>query len=410
MILKVIRMIVLGSLAACGAPEDGAGSRLADLEVRHDDPTDLPMAGLSQEQLTRFRSGDAEFDASARDTQGLGPLFVRARCSACHEGDSKGPGSVQKFVLVTADGITPQADQSALAYGHTARTQLAAGATIGITPPNAADVKVTTRIGLAVFARGFIEAIDGPAIEAGAQSQATRDDGISGRVSYVAWRSSANPLSLTHDFAPGDEGLIGRFGNKARSPSIDDFVADAYQGDMGLTSPLRPSELPNPNGLADDGKPGIDVTLEQVELVADYVRLLDIPMRQDTRDAGAELFATVRCSVCHTPALQTRADYPIAQLAGIEAPVYSDLLLHDMGDALADGIAEESASGREWRTAPLIGLRHLRGLMHDGRAETVADAIVAHRGNGSEANDCIDRYERLTTAERDELVAFVQGL
>ncbi|MEZ0310443.1 MAG: di-heme oxidoredictase family protein [Myxococcota bacterium] len=400
----------MGLMAACGDAGDDAAARLADLEVRGDDPTDLPLAALSSEQLSRFRAGDAEFDESARETQGLGPLFVRARCSACHENDSKGPGAVQKFVLVLADGITPQEDQSALPYGHTGRTQLAAGATVGITPPGSSNVKVTTRLGLAVFGRGFIEAVDAGAIEAGAASQTTRDDGISGRVNYVAWRSRANPLSLTHDYAPGDQGLIGRFGTKARSPTIDDFVADAYQGDMGLTSPLRPFELPNPDALEDDEKPGVDVTLEQVELVADYVRLLDMPVRGDLAGPGAGLFESVRCSACHTPSMPTRADYPIPQLAGVDASIYSDLLLHDMGDGLADGIAEESADGREWRTAPLIGLRHLRGFMHDGRAKTVADAIEAHRGGGSEANDSVDRYERLTDTERGELVTFVQRL
>src|SRR5205085_277600 len=116
------------------------------------------------------------------------------------------------------------------------------------------------------------------------------------------------------------------------------FTADAYQGDMGLTSPLRPTELPNPENLTDDRKPGIDLPLETINLTSDYVRLLAIPPR--TAAPGAELFERALCAACHVPSLKTRADYPIAALAGIDAPVYSDLLLHDLGDALADGLAE----------------------------------------------------------------------
>ncbi len=392
---------------ACGKPKDEENQILDGIEVIRADPSDAPLKGLSAEQRARFLAGDTKFDEAARTSQGLGPLFIRSRCSACHEDDTRGPGSVQKFAVVEADGYTP-GDQSALVYGHTTRNQLAAGAVTGVTPPE--GTKVSTRFGPAVFGRGYIEAVDDGAIEDNARNQEARTDGISGRINYVTYHSQPNPLSQTHRYAAGASNLIGRFGVKARIAVIDDFVADAYQGDMGLTSPMRPEELPNPDGLTDDDKPGPDISLEQVELVADYVRVIDIPKRAAAEASALRLFAQTRCDVCHTPALPTRADYPIPQLAGIDAPIYSDLLIHDMGTELADGLTDESAGSREWRTAPLMGLRHLRSYLHDGRATTVAQAIEAHAGPGSEANDSIERYRGLSDEDREALLSFVDSL
>ena len=105
-----------------------------------------------------------------------------------------------------------------------------------------------------------------------------------------------------------------------------------------------------------------------------------------------------------------RADYPIALLAGIDAPIFSDMLLHDMGDLLADGVADESASARQWRTAPLIGMRHQKGYMHDGRAATIEQAILSHEGPGSEANDSAARFKGLSLEERKALIDFVKSL
>src|SRR4030095_2977307 len=133
-----------------------------------------------------------------------------------------------------------------------------------------------------------------------------------------------------------------------------DFTGDALQGDMGITSPLRPNELPNPDGLTDDAKAGIDVPLESVQQRADYMGMIAIPRRESLPQRGAALFAQAKCDACHVPALKTRADYPIAALAGIDAPVFTDFLLHDMGDALADGVSgpDGEAGPRDWRSAP----------------------------------------------------------
>jgi CxxC motif-containing protein (DUF1111 family) len=205
-------------------------------------------------------------------------------------------------------------------------------------------------------------------------------------------------------------GLIGRFGVKARLATLDDVVADALQGDLGLTTSLRPSELRNPDGLADDLLPGVDVPDAQLAELVEYTRLLDVPPRSAPDSRGAALFDSVGCAVCHVPSLRTRADWPTPQLAGIDAPVFTDLLLHDMGADLADGQEEEGAGPREFRTAPLIGLGYLRAFLHDGRATTLREALLAHGGPGSEAAGTVQRFQALAPADQEALLTFLAGL
>jgi CxxC motif-containing protein (DUF1111 family) len=181
---------------------------------------------------------------------------------------------------------------------------------------------------------------------------------------------------------------------------------------MSITSPLRPNELPNPDGVTDDMHAGVDLTADDVNLAADYVRLLELPLRPDVDDGddGAALFEEIGCATCHVPTLHTRADWPIAALADIDAPIYSDLLLHDMGAQLADGVTDGLAGPQQWRTAPLIGLRHLRAYLHDGRAATIEDAIIAHGTTDSEAAEVTRAFLELDADDRDALLAFVEAL
>jgi CxxC motif-containing protein (DUF1111 family) len=390
-------------LAAAGC---GGGSP-APVRVVADDPTDVPLRAASAAELRTFMIGDATFDLVYLPPDGLGPNYVRSSCSSCHAAAGKGPGSVQKMALVDADGVTSLADQSALAWGHTVRPYAAGGATTPLLPPADPRVKRSLRLGVPVFGRGYVDAVDDAAIVAAAAAQAQRADGIHGRINRVTFASEANPDTRYHHHEKGETGLIGRFGVKARIATIDEFVADAAQGDMSITSPMRPDELPNPDGKTDDDKPGVDLSIDAVNVMADYMRLLEIPARTPPGGNGAALFASTGCDVCHLPSLRTRADYPIAALAGIDAPLYSDLLLHDMGDALADGLTDGNAGSRDWKTAPLVGLRHFHAFLHDGRAATVEDAILAHGGEGAAA---ADRYRALSAADHAALIAFVQSL
>jgi CxxC motif-containing protein (DUF1111 family) len=399
--LRPLLVLALGACSDAGTPPapDGPSSTLLNA-------SDVPLDGLSSEDVAKFNDGDALFDLPFRPADGLGPLFIRTACSSCHEEGSRGPGLVQKMVLVEADGITPAADQSALAFGHTVRQGMAAGATTPITPPQAGNVKVTTRLGPPVLGRGYIEAVDEAELVRLEAEQATRSDGIHGKIGRAPFESVPNADPA---FGAYQQGVVvtGRLGLKARIASIDDFTADAFQGDMGLTTPMRPIELVNPDGLADDRRAGVDLTQGHIDRISFYLRRIAIPRRIGLTDQGAALFEQTACAVCHVPSLRTRASYPIAQLAGIDAPIYSDLLLHDMGAALADGMTDGGASATAWRTAPLIGLRFQSTFLHDGRVQSVTDAVLAHDG---EAREAARAFRALSDADQRALIELVEAL
>jgi CxxC motif-containing protein (DUF1111 family) len=287
-----------------------------------------------------------------------------------------------------------------LPFGNVVRPRAITGAE-PLLPPDDPSVREELRLGPAVFGRGYLEAVSDAQLLAWEAEQRERGDGISGRAHRVARQSAVELPSWLPE--------LGRFGLKARIASLDEFVADALVGDMGITSPLRPVEPPNPSGMTDDGRPGVDVDRNVVAEIADYVRFLAIPLRTSGVD-GAELFEQMRCGVCHVPSVRTRDDHPVPALRDVEVALFTDLLLHDMGEGLADGIADGDASPREWRTAPLMGLRHQRRLLHDGRAQTVADAIEAHASEGSEANDSVARVRALSSEDRNILIAYVESL
>ncbi len=401
--MKIVFIITAAAtLLGCGtddgaAPPDGSTSTLTNAK-------DVPIDGLSAADVAQFHRGDDLFDVPFREVDGLGPLFIRSSCGACHSNGLRGPGLVQKMAVVDADGVTAAVDQSELPFGHTLRQGLAAGAMTPLTAPMSADVKVSIRIGPPVLGRGYLEAIDDSEILRVASEQAGRSDAIHGKVAMTTFASvpSGDGFSTYQTNDP----VIGRFGLKARIGTLDDFSADAFQGDMGLTTPMRPTELPNPDGLTDDKRAGVDLDQEHIDRVTFYVRRIAIPKRT-LSDAGKQLFDQLACSGCHVPAMHTRANFPIASLADIDAPVYTDMLLHDMGDALADGMVDGGADSRAWRTAPLIGLRFETLYLHDGRAASVTDAITAHAG---EAAASAAAFAALSQSDRDTLVAFVEAL
>jgi len=378
------------------------------------DPADQPLVGLARAELDRFRAGDKLFGRTFAIAEGLGPLYIRSACSACHRQAGSGPGDVQKFQIVDPATRAPIQDAPELAFGRTERPFAVAGATRPLLAPAPLPghaLVQSRRVGPTVAGRGYIEAVLDSEIERVAALQAARTDGIHGRINRVTYHSQAVAgVALPH--TSGETGLVGRFGFKARVATLDDFAADAFQGDMGLTSPMRPDELPNPDGLRDDEKAGPDLGAELVTLAAYYVRTLEIPARTGavSAEGGAAAFAAADCAVCHVPTLRTRSDFPVVQVADILAPIYSDLLLHDMGEELADRQTDENAGPRDWRTSPLIGLRFQSAYLHDGRAGSVEAAILKHAGAGSEANGSVEKFKALAPAERAALLSFVQGL
>lgn len=375
------------SVGLVGCGEDASTLRRLDAGPPRSE-RDFPITGIGAE-VTGFFEGDRVFDTVFQPADGLGPLFVNPSCGICHLNGGRGPGAVFKMSMVEADGVTPSADQSALPWGHSVRDGLAAGARTPIEPPQRLNVKVTPRFSIPLMGRGYLEAVADAEIRRVAAEQAARTDGIHGRTNILA------------------DGSIGRFGVKARIATLEEFSAAAFQEDMGLTSPLRPIELLNPDGLIDDDKPGVDIDQDALDQVTYYVRRVAIPPRAAVGATGRALFDEAFCSVCHVPTLSTRSDAAVSALADIDAPIYSDLLLHDMGPALADGIVESQAGSRDFRTAPLIGMGVIHNFLHDGSVVTVEEAIEAHAGEAAPSRQAFDHF---SFADRQALVEFVTSL
>lgn len=393
-------LTILSVLLVCSCTN--VDSEPSDTAEKHDarviriDRADVPIEGLPLPLLERFRAGDELFEAIFREIDGLGPLYARASCSDCHAGDGRGPGSVTRVGRLDP---TQSEDtlRALLPFGDMERPYAVSGA-LPLLVSEDLGLRKTRRLPPAVFGRGYIEAVADRSIWDNARRARRPGSPIRGRVAFLA------P-------GPNEAPRIGRFGLKARAADLLSFSADALQGDMGLTSSYRPSEPANPGGVLDDAKPGIDVPDEQIELLADYVRLLALPERRLPRDTrGAQLFVAVECGECHVPSLRTRADAPLSIFADIDAPIYSDLLLHDMGEELSDGITEGAAGPRDWRTAPLMGMRFQSAFLHDGRAANVEQAILLHGGDGSEAADSVAAFLALSDKDRRALLSFVQEL
>jgi CxxC motif-containing protein (DUF1111 family) len=385
-------LLFFAAMASCNFSTSGdtaeARSSTPTRKVKVDLPG-LPLARLTPRELERFKQGDALFEATVRESDGLGPLYVRDACAACHAGDGRGPGLVVKVAPRNGD---PGLAARLLPFGSTERPYTTAGAKTALLAPTHPQLMETPRLPPAVFGRGYLEAIADSDIERLAMQAQQRTGSERGRPNRLA------------------SGAIGRFGLKARLATLLDFAADALSGDMGVSSPRKPQEPSGPEGLRDDAKPGVDFSLEQVALLGDYVRALQIPERQATAERSSALFEAARCALCHVPSFTTAPTFPVAALAGVQARVYTDLLLHDLGEALSDGLTEEGAGPRDFRTAPLMGLRFLPSLMHDGRAKTVLEAIAAHGEPDSEARDSVAAFRALPELDQRELVKFVETL
>jgi CxxC motif-containing protein (DUF1111 family) len=213
------------------------------------------------------------------------------------------------------------------------------------------------------------------------------------------------------DDAPSGGQKVGRFGWKSQVASLFHFSADAYLNEMGITTPFFPDEsCPQGNCtlLACDPIPGVDDDLEDLELFTDFMRFLAPPARPRTtrtRARSSKLFAQAGCADCHVPTLKSGPS-EVAALSERSFQPYSDFLLHDMGD-LGDGIEQAGASGREMRTAPLWGIRVVTRFMHDGRAGSIEEAILAHDGQGRAARD---KFKSLPGDAKAKLLAYVARL
>jgi CxxC motif-containing protein (DUF1111 family) len=393
LVIAVVAFTVACDQLTTVAPADG-------------DVFDGPVDGLSGAELAAFARGDAEFERQFAPNTGLGPIFNDVSCATCHSGDGRGQLRNALFRIgSSSDGF----------LSELGGPQIQDKAIPGVDPEQIpSGHAVSVRLPPPVFGAGLIEAIRESDILANADSLDANGDGISGRPNYV-------PVAA---FVPATEPgagavRLGRFGRKAQNSALLQQVVEAYLQDMGITSPFLPTENRNPrSGVpveAVDRVGDPEISESVVQAVTHYVRALAPPEPggdTERRIEGRALFSQVQCATCHVPSFTTGSS-PLSALSNRTVTLYSDLLLHDMGDALADQRPDGQASGREWRTAPLWGLRLMRRflngealLLHDGRARTVEEAILLH---GGEALPSRTAFQALTASQRAALLDFVES-
>lgn len=360
------------------------------------------ISGLTKDEQSRFAAGREVFVENETVADGVGPVFNDDSCGACHVSPATGGGGIR---TVTRFGRRARGAFDALAgLGGSLLQSQGIGAQgecdfVAETVPAEANVTALRRT-TPLFGLGLVDALDDRTLLDLAARQRARTPATAGRARYVA------------DAVAGGQ-RVGRFGWKAQVPSLLHFSGDAYLNEMGITTPFFPDEncpqgdcsLLRCDPVADPEDDGADVFL-----FADFMSFLAPPPRGDAagrravRD-GQRVFERVGCADCHVPTLKT-GWHETAALREREFTAYSDFLLHDMG-SLGDGIAQDGATGREMRTAPLWGLRTITSFLHDGRATTLEAAILAHDGQGAVSRD---RFRALGTDDRRALLRFLRSL
>ncbi|WP_439344403.1 di-heme oxidoreductase family protein [Vacuolonema iberomarrocanum] len=408
-----------------------------------------PAPNLDDYWADRHAVGDLAFEAAfvtapANVNPGLGPLFNGASCGGCHIRNGRGmPERGQRVVRVSqqtpddeafsfpdhdfaAEAIAPGGNAPAVpgigtqlqeesVYGYEPEAIVEVewqeqqgmygdGAPYALRSPQVTlswsdgtplpeeGIAVSNRIPPPVFGTGLLEAIPESEIMQQADPQDHDGDGISGRPNRV-WNVTQQGETL------------GRFGWKANTPDLLQQSASAYVNDMGVTNPLFP---------ASDGTEDIDEGI--LEVAAIYVQTLAVPARTLVDDAqvqrGEQLFADANCVACHRTDIRT-GSHEIPALANQFIHPYTDLLLHDMGNELADGRPDFQADGNEWRTPPLWGIGLAQtvlpysGYLHDGRARTLAEAILWHGGESEESREA---FRTMEEGDRLALIRFLRSL
>lgn len=448
------------------AAEPGEHRSAGDTTVTKSDRNafSLPSANLSPSRRLDFSVGNSFFRSpwviapsttTARD--GLGPLFNTNACQNCHIKDGRGhppkagdSNAVSMLVRLSIPDAAEYAEHIAKlglepepVYG----TQLQDMAVPGVAPegkvrveydamtvhfrdgtpiqlrrptlritqlgygPMHPQTRTSARIAPPMIGLGLLEAIPVSAILANADPEDKKGTGISGRANWV-WDDAQQKT------------VLGRFGWKAAQPSINQQNAHALSGDMGLTSSLKKNDdctpaqtdcLNAPNGEGPEGEPEVSDNI--LRLITFYTRNLGVPARRDAGDAqvlqGKNLFFKAGCQQCHTPQFTTGPDASEPELANQVIRPYTDLLLHDMGEGLADNLSEFQASGQEWRTPPLWGIGLTKVVsghtqfLHDGRARNLMEAVLWHGGEAQAAQRQVLAFD---AEQRAALLAFLNSL
>ncbi len=360
-----------------------------------------PLPGLRDVDLARFRAGLVLFDKVYTPQEGLGPTFNENQCSACHTRPASGGTSGFERVVKATRFTAPTAcDPLREEGGANVRSQAtpllhARGVHGESIPSRATEVGRFTPPFL--FGLGLVEAIPDARILAAEDPDDRNEDGISGRAGRTP------------------DGRVARFGRKAEFATVREFVESALRLEMGLTTPGDTMDAVNGKAVppAVDPVPDPEANPTSVALLTAFVRLLAVPAplppvttaQRDTVAEGRRIFTALGCAGCHTPVLRTGTASDVPALNGRAVPLYSDLLLHDMGPALAD-VCGYTATPAELRTEPLMGVGRRDRLLHDGRTDDLREAILAH---GGEAQRSRDEFARLPWLRQEYLVIFLRS-
>lgn len=376
------------------------------IDGRTQEPLPLPggpLRGITPAEFSEFRLGLDDFTEVETAEEGLGPAFNGTSCAVCHNVPAIGGGGV---ILEVRAGYR-DSDGRARGLNEAGDTliHMLSIPSHSCQPVIPDDVTVIARRApIPLFGAGLVEAIPDEALRALEDPDDRDRDGVSGRAAIVV------------DLATGTR-RVGRFGWKAQHATLLAFGADAYRNEMGITNALFPNEfafgiagtqmrycdpIPDPEDRPDPAtrRRGIDNFESFMKLLAPVPRA-----RADaTTLAGERTFAAIGCAACHVPSLTTGpSSNPLFDRRPV--PLFSDLLLHDIGTG--DGIEQAAAAAAEIRTPALWGLRFRRPLLHDGSAATIAEAILRHRGEAEIARRGV---ERLSPDDRETLLAFLRAL
>ena len=329
-------------------------------------------------------------------------------------GTDGGEGNVGAFRITITPSDLPEppsvsdtsaSDGSATISGYTATNgQYPDGTPYSLRKPvyafaGTAPSHFSARLAPPLVGMGLLEAITESSVMALSDPDDADNDGISGRPQIII------------DPETG-QSRLGRFGYKGSNARVAHQLAGALNGDIGITTSVFP--------VLDDGTTGTGsgISDADLDLMTRYTSLLGVQARRNLNDAqalqGETLFASAGCAKCHTPQFTTSSTHPMAELREQTISPYTDLLLHDMGPGLADNMGEGIAAGSEWRTAPLWNLGHTAGVnedgeayLHDGRAETLEEAILWH---GGEADESRNAFCDMSAADRAAIIAFLESL
>ena len=415
-----------------------------------------PLAGLSKSYGDAFTVGKADFEEAELPDEGLGPTMNLDSCGGCHSQPAMGgssPAVNPQFAFATALGAKNKVPSFITANGPVREARFVrnadgspdggvhglftitgrsdAGPDCLVPQPDfAAQVarnNVVFRIPTPLFGAGLIEAIPDREIlqNQTKAAEAKRAFGIRGRPNVLLTSNSISGQPNKN----GNDGTVGRFGHKAQNKSLLIFAGEAYNVEMGITNGAFPTERDETEAcMKYAATPNSDVTLEDgtlpnaaissIDRFTIFMRMLAPPEPSNAVTGataasitnGRAVFADAGCALCHTPSMKTYAKTAVAVMGNQVVNLFSDLLLHDMGRGLADGVQQGQAGGREWRSAPLWGLGQRLFFLHDGRTSDLRQAIAEHASEGSEANGSTRKFFSLPDALQQDVLNFLRSL